>query len=104
MFCNNCGKQIDDNAVVCVHCGVPTRPANAPVQSDEKLGCFLSGICFLAPIVGLILFLVWKDSSPTKSKEAGKWALIGFIVWFVLNLIYRFYIAGAIASDFYNYY
>lgn len=23
MFCNNCGKEIDDKAVVCVGCGVP---------------------------------------------------------------------------------
>lgn len=24
MYCSKCGKQIDDEAVVCVHCGVPT--------------------------------------------------------------------------------
>jgi TM2 domain-containing membrane protein YozV len=25
MFCRNCGKQIDDKAVVCVHCGVAPK-------------------------------------------------------------------------------
>ena len=25
MFCTNCGKEIDDQAVICVHCGVPTH-------------------------------------------------------------------------------
>ena len=25
MYCRNCGKQIDDKAVVCVHCGVPPK-------------------------------------------------------------------------------
>jgi uncharacterized membrane protein YvbJ len=25
MFCKNCGKQIDDKAVICVHCGVPPK-------------------------------------------------------------------------------
>ncbi|MCB5223800.1 MAG: zinc ribbon domain-containing protein [Candidatus Cloacimonadaceae bacterium] len=104
MYCNNCGKQIDDNAVVCVHCGVPTQSGSAPIQSDEKLGCFMSGLCFLIPVVGLVLYLVWKDSAPVKAKEAGKWALIGFIVWFVFNLIYRFFIAGSIASHVYDYY
>jgi len=25
MFCRNCGKEIDNKAVVCVHCGVPPK-------------------------------------------------------------------------------
>lgn len=27
MYCRNCGKQVDDQAVVCVGCGVPPRKA-----------------------------------------------------------------------------
>ncbi len=27
MFCKNCGKEIDDKATVCIHCGVPTANA-----------------------------------------------------------------------------
>lgn len=29
MYCSNCGKQIDDRAVVCVGCGVPVGSAKA---------------------------------------------------------------------------
>lgn len=29
MFCHNCGKEIDDKAVVCVYCGVPVAGATA---------------------------------------------------------------------------
>lgn len=25
MYCKNCGQQIDNNAVVCPHCGVATE-------------------------------------------------------------------------------
>lgn len=32
MFCKNCGKQIDDKAVICVHCGVPTDNYQQSVQ------------------------------------------------------------------------
>ena len=28
MFCRNCAQQISDQAVVCVHCGVPPRNGN----------------------------------------------------------------------------
>ena len=44
-------------------------------------------LSFLIPIVGLVLFLVWKDSEPEKAKACGKWALIGFVVSFVLGII-----------------
>jgi TM2 domain-containing membrane protein YozV len=41
MYCRNCGKQIDDKAVVCVHCGVPPKAEkkfchNCGVQTQPK--------------------------------------------------------------------
>jgi hypothetical protein len=37
MFCPNCGNEIDEKAVICVKCGVPTsnlnQSSNAPSQS-----------------------------------------------------------------------
>ena len=35
---------------------------------------------FFIPIVGLILYLVWKETSPSKAKAAGYGALIGFVI------------------------
>lgn len=34
MYCKNCGKEIDDKAVICVHCGVPTE--NSTYTSSNK--------------------------------------------------------------------
>ena len=31
MYCKNCGKQIDDNAAVCIHCGVAVADYQQPV-------------------------------------------------------------------------
>ena len=37
MFCQNCGKEIDDKAVICPHCGVPvTSSQPAVVSNGEK--------------------------------------------------------------------
>lgn len=106
MFCSNCGKEINDNAVVCIHCGVPTKPANATMVAaeDGELGCLMSGVCFLIPVVGLILYLVWNSTMPRKAKQAGKWALIGFIVSIAGSIIYFVIIAGAVASEMSNLY
>ena len=54
-------------------------------KSEEKLGCGLGGICFLVPIVGLILYFVYKSNGETrKSKSAITVAAISFgisLVW-----------------------
>lgn len=33
MYCKNCGRQIDDNAYLCIHCGV--RVQDEPSSKDE---------------------------------------------------------------------
>lgn len=46
MYCHNCGTQIDDQAVICVHCGVKTVNAKTLVdpQAKSKLVAGLLGI------------------------------------------------------------
>lgn len=96
-FCSHCGKEIMDEAVICVNCGcsvsggntggntIVTNPNDAP-----DTGFFVLGL--LIPLIGLILYLVNKDKSPQKAKSAGKGALIGFCVGVAIYII-----AGVIA-------
>jgi hypothetical protein len=37
MYCSNCGKQIDDMAVICIGCGVPTQNYVTPRNSGFQL-------------------------------------------------------------------
>lgn len=86
-FCKNCGKEIEDNATICVHCGV-AQETKTTVVDNGGFGWGLLGCCF--PIVGLILFLVWKDTKPKTSKAAGMGALISVIisvVWYILMAV-----------------
>ncbi len=44
MFCSNCGKEINDNAVVCIHCGVAVKnstgtPNNLGLQHHDIPKC-----------------------------------------------------------------
>jgi len=89
MFCKKCGKDVNDEAVVCVHCGCSLKEeTSSSPQSTEGAGCFLSGLSFLIPLLGLILYLVWKDSKPQASKDAGKAALWGFIIGIIFAVIF----------------
>ena len=86
-FCKNCGTEIDDRAVVCPKCGVAQQ--TVPVGADNGgFGWGLLGFCI--PVVGLVLFLVWKDTKPKTAKVAGMGALISVIlsiVFYVLTLV-----------------
>ena len=86
-YCKNCGAEINDQAVVCPRCGVAqeTKPA---VVDNGGFGWGLLGFCI--PLVGLILYLVWKGEKPRTAKAAGKGALISVIicvVFYVLMMI-----------------
>lgn len=80
MFCRHCGKEIDDKAVVCVYCGIPTDNKmqwSAPQQQQwqqveqKKVNAFgiagfvvslvslwLGFFFCIASIVGLVLSIV----------------------------------------------
>ena len=86
MFCKACGKEINDNAYVCVHCGVKVgEDSQNPIDSGS-IGWGVLG--FFIPLVGLILWLLWKPTQPKNAKMAGMGALIGFIVNIVITIIY----------------
>lgn len=54
---------------------------NTNVTNQEDKGGFLWGLlgCCI-PLVGLILFLVWKDNKPKTAKAAGIGAIVGVVV------------------------
>ena len=82
-FCKYCGAQIDDNAVVCTSCGASQSTAPAVVDNGG-FGWGVLGCCI--PIVGLILFLVWKDTKPKTAKAAGIGALVSTILGVVIYI------------------
>lgn len=86
-YCKNCGSQIDDKAVICPQCGVQQESVAVGDDSGSVGWAFL-GCCI--PIVGLILFLVWKDTKPNNAKKAGIGALVSVLI------SVSFYVATAI--------
>ena len=64
-----------------------------PVVDSGSFGWAVLGFFF--PIVGLILFLVWKDQKPLSSKKAGIGALVGVILSVVFYVLVYVVIFGA---------
>lgn len=81
MFCKNCGKEIDDKAVICVHCGVATDEGSLNPGDKPSIG--LNILAFLIPLVGIIMYFVMKAQTPNKAKSIIKWTLISIVLYVV---------------------
>lgn len=106
MYCKYCGKEIE-NAAFCPYCGKEQAsqeqqasqgersygpppppygaPPQAPAEQDAPSGGF-AVLGFFFPLIGLILYLIWKDTLPLRARSCGKGALIGVIVAVALSI------------------
>lgn len=89
MYCTNCGNEINDNTLICSNCGTEVNNHNL-VDNENTIGA-LGILCFIIPILGLILYYSWKSEKPKKAKKAVKSAIWGFVASIVI-----FFIPGVI--------
>ena len=47
MFCKKCGKDVNDEAVICVHCGCSLEKKSLSVQNTEGAVVFSQAYLFL---------------------------------------------------------
>ena len=83
-YCSKCGLEIEEKTAVCPHCG-EQQQVKAPVTDNGGFLWALLGFCI--PVVGLILFLVWKGDKPKTAKAAGVGALVSVILSVVFYVI-----------------
>ena len=95
-YCTYCGMILEANDVFCKRCGKRCDFAVANVQDTGSAGWGVLGFFF--PLVGLILYLVWRQTQPKNAQSAGKGALINVIISAVFVLIYILIFAGIIGS------
>jgi len=77
-YCRYCGTQMDERTGICPQCGTTQK-------SDEGgFGWTVLGCCI--PLVGLILWLVWREEKPNTAKAVGMGALI-YVGFYALMLL-----------------
>lgn len=101
-YCSNCGKELNDDAVVCVHCGCSVD--GAPVTKTTNGLCIAGFICsFFIAIVGLILSIIGrnqvsKDPTQTGQGFATAGIVISIVSMVLTFLLYFIIFAAAIAA------
>jgi uncharacterized membrane protein YvbJ len=101
-YCSHCGAEVHDDAIVCLKCGCSVTSVSQQTVSivnpnDASSGGF-AALGFFFPILGLILWLIWNNTSPLKAKSCGMGALTGFIVSIVISILAAVIGGAAIAS------
>lgn len=101
-FCTNCGNELKVGADVCLNCGksITKKPSTA---STDTGGAGWGILGFFFPLIGLILYILWKTDQPRNSSAAGKGALVGVIVSVVISIIYGVALASLIDEIAYLY-
>lgn len=80
MFCKNCGKEIDDNAYVCPHCGVKVEKSE--LQSQEKNTLAIVGfvLSFFIAIAGLICSILAYRKCKNENAPQKGFAVAGIVI------------------------
>lgn len=90
MYCQKCGKEIDDEAVVCTHCGCAAQNQTLRKEdSDVRTSVGVIVLSVLFPIVGIILGIVYMQSYNETRRYAGKTYLkVALITWGICFAIF----------------
>lgn len=76
-YCHNCGKETKEGQALCVNCKTSFNDQAALNGSNKKEPDVVAAIVgLLLPIVGLVLYLVWKESYPGKAGSAKMGAIV----------------------------
>lgn len=73
MFCPHCSEEIAAQAEICPKCGV--RVHNASPEDTPNIAINILSFCCI-PLLGIIMYFVWKDDKPKAAKSALIWALV----------------------------
>lgn len=100
MFCKNCGKEIDDRAVVCPHCGVLTTQENGSVQSGGTNVLAIVGfiLSFFIALAGLICSIIGYKNAPQYGGKGKSMALAGIIISIVSMVLAFIIFSTALAA------
>ena len=87
-FCQTCGAEVNDNAVICVKCGCSLNPMNEKEEKrvDESISAGLVILSVLLPIFGIIYWPVKAKSRPKCAMACGIAGIVSWVVYLMFMM------------------
>lgn len=82
-YCQTCGAEVNENAVVCVKCGCAVNNTNKP-EIDESVSVGLVILAVLIPLFGIVYWPVKASTRPNCAKACGIASIISWVLGFLL--------------------
>lgn len=101
MYCRGCGKEINDQAVICVHCGQATgvganSSGNGGGLNEDVFPGWLIAVCILIPIAGIIIGIIKCSSGAENSgKKCIKYSVVTICVCSLISFVCYLFVMGA---------
>ncbi len=82
-FCEKCGKEIMEEAVICPNCGCAVASAKATVvaEHEDKANIGLCVLAALIPLFGIIYWPLKHKETPKKAMACGVTAIIAWAIY-----------------------
>ncbi len=77
----------DNNTNINTDYHQPVHDDHHHYYDNEDLGCGWMVLCFLIPLVGLVLYFAWNDKKPVAAKTAGLVAIISVGIDIVISIL-----------------
>lgn len=104
MYCRGCGKEINDKAVICVHCGQATgvqgnSSGTSGGLAEDTVPGWLIAVCILIPIVGIIMGIIkCSMGAESSGKKCIKYSVVTICICSALYFVYYLIALGIIFS------
>lgn len=99
MYCSQCGKEIETDMKYCPYCGaIVNINVNENVNQSEQdaPSLLFAFISFFAPIIGIVLYIIWRKDSPKKAASCLKGLAAGIIFEIILYIIFLSMISNSV--------
>lgn len=99
-YCAHCGAELEDGAAECPRCGAACREiSGVPPMLEDRSEAGLNVLSFLAPLVGLILYLIYRGNMPCRARGIKKAGLLGLGLSVLLVACIGVFAGGEIARQ-----
>ena len=108
MYCTKCGKKVNDGDLFCSSCSYKfynnINNVNYGEEKKEKASIGWWFLAFFIPVVGIVLFFIYRKTHPGMKKRLLSGTIVGFITGVISTILLIVILLTSFFKNVYKYY